>query len=131
MSKVERFLSFRDKNEGSGLSPIYFALATDGKIDLHQQLEQITQGQKTELLELVEIEEIEDFEPEKHFERQKTFSNGSCFLNGNVFCESGRKRTAAILFEPKKHFWAVCQHRRYVKAHPTFIKDWKEIQRKY
>ncbi|MDG2206740.1 MAG: RseA family anti-sigma factor [Pirellulales bacterium] len=65
VSKAERFLSFRDKNEGSGLSPIYFALATDGKIDLRQQLEQITQGQKTELLELVEIEEIEDFEPEK------------------------------------------------------------------
>ena len=53
------------------------------------------------------------------FERKMFFRTGNVFSNG-FFCESGRKRTVKKLFEPKKHFWAVCQLRRYMMAHPAF-----------
>ena len=52
-----------------------------------------------------------------HFRTEMFFERGM-FLNGNIFCESGRERTAKILFEPKKTFLG-CEG------------DTTEIQRKY
>ncbi len=65
VSKAERVLSLVDQNPGDPISPIYFAFVIDGKMDLRQQLRQITQGEETELLELAEIEEREDLELEE------------------------------------------------------------------
>ncbi len=65
VSKAERVLSLVDQNPGDPISPIYFAFVIDGKMDLRQQLRQITQGEETELLELVEIEEREDLKLEE------------------------------------------------------------------